>query len=127
MADVTPAHVGQLSDDGRWRWDGAAWQPVIPSPSWASTTLRSRATWATVVAALLVGLLADQWLRTGAFGVAGSATFIVAAVALVWLVDLRRLESRLLVAVAVLFATAFALRASGRQPIPGLANLFRFL
>ena len=112
MADVTPAHVGQLSDDGRWRWDGAAWQPVIPSPSWARTTLRSRATWATVVAALLVRLLADQWLRTGAFGLAGSATFIVAAVAMVWLADLKRLESRFLVAGAVLFAAAFALRAS---------------
>ena len=112
MADVTPAPVGQLSADGRWRWDGAAWQPVIRSPSWANTTLRARATWATVVAALLVGLLADQWLRTGAFGLAGSATLIVAAVALVWLVDMRRLESRLLVAGAVLFAAAFALRAS---------------
>jgi hypothetical protein len=81
VADVTPASVGQLSPDGRWRWDGAAWLPVVPSPSWATTSLRSHATWATLVAALLVGILADEWLPTGSFGLAGSATFFVAALA----------------------------------------------
>jgi hypothetical protein len=120
VADVTPAHVGQISADGRWRWDGAAWQPHVPSPSWASTTLRSRATWATLVAALVVGILADQWLRTGAFGLAGSATLIAGAISLVWLGPLERLESRLLVSGAVLFAAAFALRASPWLLVPNL-------
>ena len=120
MADVTPAHPGQLSADGRWRWDGAAWQPVIPSPSWATTTLRSRATWATLVAALVVGFLADQWLRSGAFGLAASATLIAGAISVVWLGGLQRLESRLLVAVAVLLAAALALRASPWLLVPDL-------
>jgi len=104
--------VGQLSADGRWRWDGAAWQPVIPAPAWVSTALRTRATWAALVAALAIGLLADQWLRTGAFGLAASATLIAAAAVLVWLGRLERIESRLLAAGAVMLAAALALRAS---------------
>ena len=112
MADVTPAHVGQLSPDGRWRWDGAAWQPVVPTPAWLSTDLRSPATWATVGAVFLIGLVADQWLRTGTFGIAASLTFIIGALALVAIGRLERLEPRLLVAAAALFAGALALRAS---------------
>jgi uncharacterized protein DUF4153 len=104
--------VGQLSADGRWRWDGAAWQPVIPSPAWVSTTVRSHAGWGTLGAALAIGLLADQWLRTGAFGLAAAATLIAAAAAIVGLGRLERIESRVLAAGAVLFGAAFAFRAS---------------
>ena len=112
VADVTPAHVGQLSPDGRWRWDGTAWQPVIPSPPWLSTSLRSSATWTTVAAVLLVGVLADQWLRTATFGVAASLTFIAGALALVVVGGVKRFEPRALAALAAVFAGAFALRAS---------------
>jgi hypothetical protein len=28
----TTAATGQLSPDGRWRWDGARWQPAQPAP-----------------------------------------------------------------------------------------------
>jgi hypothetical protein len=30
--------VGQLSDDGQWRWDGTTWQPVQASPAGSSAT-----------------------------------------------------------------------------------------
>jgi hypothetical protein len=112
VADVTPARMGQLSPDGRWRWDGMAWQPVLPNPTWLNTALRSRATWATVVAVVLVGLLTDQWLRTGTFGIAASLTFLFAAVALVTFGRVERLEPKLLVTAAAVLAGAFALRAS---------------
>jgi len=121
VADVTPVQVGQLSPDGRWRWDGTAWQPVIPTPTWLSTTLRSRATWATVGAVLLIGLLADQWLRTGSFGIAASLTFIFGALALVAFGRVDRLEPKLLIAAAAVFAAAFALRASPWLLWPDLA------
>src|SRR6266478_291327 len=82
VADVTPTHVGQLSPDGQWRWDGAAWRPVsAPLPAWASTKLRSTATWAAVAFVLAIGLLADQALRTGTFGLAASLTFLLVALA----------------------------------------------
>jgi hypothetical protein len=112
VADVTPVHVGQLSPDGRWRWDGTAWQPHVPSPAWLSTSLRSGATWASVVAVLLIGLLVDQWLRTGTFGIAASLAFIVAALAVAVVGGVERIEPRVLAAAAAVFAGALALRAS---------------
>ena len=104
--------MGQLSPDGRWRWDGAAWQPVISSPSWLNTRLRSHATWGGLAAAFLIGFLADQWLRTGRFGVAASLTFFLGAFALVTFGRIERLEPKVLLALAAVFAGAFALRAS---------------
>ena len=114
MADVTPTHVGQVSADGRWRWDGSAWQPVeaLTVPAWAHATVRLNATWAAAGFALLIGLVADQWLRTGVFGLAASATLLIGAVVVVGVGRLERLESRILVAVAALFACWFTLRAS---------------
>ncbi|HEY3085121.1 MAG TPA: DUF4173 domain-containing protein, partial [Candidatus Dormibacteraeota bacterium] len=105
-----------------WRWDGTAWRPVseAPLPAWSSVKLRSNATWAAVVAALLVGLAADQALRNGRFGLAASTTFIGAAFALVWVGRLERLESRLLAGAAVLFAGALTLRASPWLLLPDL-------
>jgi hypothetical protein len=105
--------VGQLSPDGRWRWDGAAWRPVATDlPSWASVRLRATATWATVAFVLLIGLIADQALRTGKFGLAASLTLAIAAVAMVWAGGLRTLEARLLAGAAVLFASWLSFRAS---------------
>lgn len=103
-----------MSADGRWRWDGAAWSPVerVPAPVWATAKIRGRATWAVLVAALGVGVLADQALRTGRFGMAASLTLIAACVAAVTVGPLRRFESRILVAAAALLALFFALRAS---------------
>jgi len=60
----------------------------------------------------VAGLVADQWLRTGTFGLAASLTFAVGAVVLVRVGGLRRLESRALVGAAVLFACWFTVRAS---------------
>jgi Domain of unknown function (DUF4153) len=64
------------------------------------------------VAAIVVGLVADQALRSGQPGLAASVTFAAGAVALVWFGRLERLESRLLAGGAVLFAASFSLRAS---------------
>jgi len=64
------------------------------------------------VAAIVVGLVADQALRSGQPGLAASVTFAAGAVALVWFGRLERLESRLLASCAVLFAASFSLRAS---------------
>jgi hypothetical protein len=114
VADTTPAHVGQLSADRLWRWDGTAWVPVEPAPvpAWAATAIRRHATWAAPVAALAVGVLADQALRTGTFGLAATLTFAAGAGAAIGVGGLRRVESRALVAGAALLACWFTIRAS---------------
>jgi uncharacterized protein DUF4153 len=114
VANVTPTHVGQLSPDGRWRWDGLQWLPVIAStpPVWATPRVRTSASAATLASALLVGFVADQWLRTGAFGVGASLTFVLGALVVVRIGRLERFESRALVALAAVFASWFTLRAS---------------
>ena len=84
----------------------------LPTPSWANTRVRSSAGWAALAATLLIGLIADEALRTGAFGLGASILFGVAAVALVVASQDRRLEARLLVAAAVVFAVWFTIRAS---------------
>lgn len=104
MADITPTHVGQLSPDGPSR--------RLHVPTWAKANVRSTATLVALGSAVLTGLVADQWLRTGAFGLAASVTFGIAAVILIRIGRLDRLESRALVALAVLFACWFTLRAS---------------
>ena len=104
--------MGQLSPDGRWRWDGAAWQPVVSYPSWLNTRPRSHATWGGLAAVLLIGLVADQWLRTGRFGIAASLTFFISTFALATFGRIERLEPKILLAAAAVFAGAFALRAS---------------
>jgi hypothetical protein len=114
VSDTTPTRAGQLSPDGRWRWDGVAWRPVERAqlPGWAAATVRSHATWTALAAAVVIGLLADQALRTGRFGLAASLTFVAAAMATILVGALRRVESRILVAVAAVVACGFTLRAS---------------
>jgi uncharacterized protein DUF4153 len=127
VSDLTPSHAGQVSADGRWRWDGAAWQPVplAPLPVWATARVRSKATWFALGATLAVGLLADQSLRTGKFGLAASLTLAALGVGLVAM--LRRFESRVLVAGAVLLAGFFTLRASPWLLWPDLAGAILLL
>ncbi len=108
---------GQLSPDGRWRWDGMSWQPAAGSivnsvPPWTNLRLNRRASWTTVACVLLVGVLADQALRVNNFGLAASATFVLAALVLVFAGRLHRLESRLLAITAAIFAAWFTVRAS---------------
>jgi len=123
MADVTPARLGELSADGRWRWDGKEWKSVapLPLPPWARANVRWQATSLALVAALAVGLFADQALRTGVFGLAASLTFLAVALFLVTVGRLERPESRVLVAGAGLFALWFSLRASPWLLWPDLA------
>jgi len=125
--------VGQLSPDGRWRWDGATWQPASPpsvtrpDPGWLKVDLRAAATWLTVACALLVGLVADQWLRVGTFGLAASLTLAITALSLVFGGRLMTLESRALAAGAVLFGAWLMVRASPWLLWPDLVMSFALL
>jgi hypothetical protein len=75
----------------------------------------------TVAAALVIGLIADQFLRAGAVGLGASLTFAAAAVALIFAGRIGRLEARLLAAAAVLFGTWLSLRASPWLLVPDIA------
>ena len=127
------AFVGQVSADGMWRWDGTSWQPITsgatnrPPPPWLSLDLQSTPTWLTLAGALIVGLIADQALRTGTFGLAASLTVAVAALFLVFTGRLLTLESRLLAAAAVLFGAWLSARASSWLLWPDLAMSFALL
>ena len=81
-------------------------------PGWINFKLRNRATWAAVAGAVLAGLLADQALRVGSFGLAASTTVGAAALMLATAGGLKRLESRLMLAAAAAFAAWLTLRAS---------------
>jgi hypothetical protein len=121
------AQIGRLSADKRWRWDGTTWRPAaddaipVPVPAWMSLKLRSEATWMTVVAVLVIGLIADQFLRAGAVGLGASLTLATAAVALIFAGRIVRLEARLLASAAVLFGTWLSLRASPWLLVPDSA------
>ena len=97
MADVTPARPGELL-------------AVEPLPAWASARVRYNATWSAIVLALLVGLVADQALRVGAFGLGASARLGLAA--LIQVRGVQRVEGRMLLAAAGLFAVWLTVRAS---------------
>lgn len=118
MSGEAPAHAGQLSADGKWRWDGTTWQPAVsdilsrPAPQWLSVKLQAPATWLTLAGALIVGLIADQALRAGVFGLAASLTLAITAFVLLFAGRLLTFESRVLAAAAVLFAAWLTVRAS---------------
>jgi hypothetical protein len=101
--------------------------PAQTVPRWLSLDLKGRATWLTLVAALLVGLVADQWLRVGAFGLGGSVTVAVGAIALWRAGRLITFESRVLAGGAVLFAAWLTVRASAWLLWPDLAMSFALL
>ena len=125
--------VGQLSADGRWRWDGTSWQPATPAtltrpdPGWLKVELRAPATWLTLACALVVGLLADQWLRVGTFGLAAALTLAVTALSLMLAGRLMTLESRALAAGAVVFGAWLMVRASPWLLWPDLVMSFALL
>jgi hypothetical protein len=76
---------------------------------------------------LLVGLVADQWLRVGTFGLGGSVTVAIAALALWRAGRLITFESRVLAGGAVLFAGLLTVRASPWLMWPDLATSFALL
>jgi hypothetical protein len=133
MSGDTPSHVGSLSPDGKWRWDGESWQPTLsisvdrPSPRWLSLQLKSQATWLTLAGALIIGLIADQALRVGTFGIAASLTLVIAALALWMAGRLLTFESRVAAGAAVVFAAWFTVRASPWLLWPDLAMSFALL
>jgi hypothetical protein len=74
-----------------------------------------------VGAALIGGLSADQALRVGAVGVGASVTLGFAALLLVFVGGISRLEARLLVAGAAVFGAWLSLRASPWLLVPDIA------
>ncbi len=129
MSGESYSHVGQLSVDGKWRWDGASWLPVVPRPlpHWLNRRLARQATWPTLVAALAVGLVADQALRIGTFGLGASLTLALIAFALVLAGRISSVESRTLAGASVLFAAWLTLRASPWLLWPDLAMAFALI
>jgi hypothetical protein len=98
-----------------------------PPPRWLSLQLKRTATWLSVGGALVVGLVADQWLRAGTFGAAASLTIAMTALALVFAGRLVTLESRVAAGTAVLFAAWLTARASPWLIWPDLAMSFALL
>ena len=129
MSGESYTHVGQLSSDGQWLWDGASWRPVVRGslPRWLNRELKSKATWLTLLAALAVGLVADQALRVGTFGLAASLTLALIALALVFAGRITSFESRLLVGASVLFSAWLTVRASPWLLWPDLAMSFALI
>jgi len=129
MSGESYTHIGQLSSDGLWRWDGASWRPAAPGPlpRWLNRELKGKATWLTLVAALAVGLVADQALRVGTFGLAASLTLALIALALVFAGRIASFESRLFVGASVLFSAWLTVRASPWLLWPDLAMSFALI
>jgi hypothetical protein len=121
------SYIGQVSADGMSRWDGTSWQPLTSGamraqrPSWLNLDLRATPTWLSPAGALIVGLIADQALRLGTFGLAASLSVAGGAVFLVVAGRITTLESRLLAAAAVLFGAWLSARASSWLLWPDLA------
>jgi Domain of unknown function (DUF4173) len=129
MSGEAYSHIGQLSSDGQWRWDGASWRPVVarPLPQWFNLKLKAEATWLTLAAAVAAGLVADQALRSGTFGLAASLTLALIAFALVFAGRVWSLESRSLAGASVLFAAWMTVRASPWLLWPDLAMSFALI
>src|SRR6202165_1715831 len=110
-------------------WDGASWRPVVRGslPRWLNRELKSKATWLTLLAALAVGLVADQALRVGTFGLAASLTLALIALALVFAGRIASFESRLFVRASGLFSAWLTVRASPWLLWPDLATLFALI
>lgn len=129
MSGESYTHIGQLSSDGMWRWDGASWHPVVPRtlPQWLNRGLTRKAKWSGLVAALGVGLVADQSLRAGTFGLGASLTLALIALTLVFTGRLASFEARTLAGASVLFAAWMTLRASPWLLWPDLAMAFALI
>jgi len=126
MTDDAGSHVGRLSPDGNWRWDGFAWTPASagsahPAPAWASLRVTAQASWWVVAAVIVAGLAADQSLRVGAFGLGATLALACLALALVLVGRVQRFEARVLAGAAALFAAWLSLRASPWLLWPDLA------
>jgi len=90
-------------------------------PAWASIKLRADATWPLLGAALVVGLIGDQALRTGTFGLAASVAVALLPLVLILTGLSRSSSSRLLAIGGLAFAAWLTVRASPWLLWPDLA------
>lgn len=123
------SYIGQLSADGKWRWDGTSWKLVISElgPSWLDLELQSTASWRVLAGVLIVGLVADQALRTGTFGLGTSLAVAISALILAFSGLLISRDSRVLAGAAVFFATWLSARASSWLLLPDMAMAIALL
>lgn len=118
--------AGQLSADGRWRWDGARWVPVALAwdaelPRFLSARVRTAAGGRALLAMLVVGLLTDQAVRGPGIGVAASVAIAVCACVFGIAAPGGRTQTRLLAGAAAFFAAWLSLRDSPWLVWPDLA------
>ena len=101
---------------------------LLPPESayWARLTLRDRASLAGVGAAIAVGVVADQGLRTGSVGLGFSLAIGLGGLALVW-IGVQRLEPQLYATFAVVFGAWLTVRASPWLLWPDLIALLLLL
>jgi len=90
-------------------------------PAWASIKLRADATRPMLGAVLVVGLIADQALRTGTFGLGASLTVALLSLTLMFAGLLRTPSSKLLALGGLAFAAWLTVRASPWLLWPDLA------
>src|SRR5260370_4634065 len=123
------SHVGEVAFVGLWRWAGSGWRPVVSGDlaRWLNRDLKAKATWFTLVAAAGVGLVADQALRVGTFGLAASLALALIALALVCAGRISSFESRVLVGASVLFSLWMTVRASPWLLWPDVAMSFALI
>ena len=106
--------AGQPSAEGRLRWDADL-------PPFLRVRVRAGAGGRALLAMLLVGLLADQALRSPGVGLGASLALGVSAAVLVAVGPVRRWQPRLLATAAVVFAVLLSLRASPWLAWPDVA------
>src|SRR5215467_12954815 len=123
-------HVGELSPDGRWRWDGERWVSAAAAPdTWidrvASTITDLRvgrpAGWSVLPMLMVSGALTDLALRSSRVGVAASLLLISVCAGLVLTGRVVNPHGIAALGLAVLLAACLWLRQSPWLLLPDLA------
>src|SRR5215471_5642776 len=122
--------VGDLSPDGRWRWDGERWVGVVAAnaDTWATRLgaavcdlrVARPAGWQILVVVLLGGVLFDLALRSSRVGLATSLLFIAICAGLVLTRRVVSPHGIVALSLAVLLAGGLSLRQSDWLLVPDL-------
>lgn len=122
--------VGDLSPDGRWRWDGERWVGVAAASAdtWATRLgaavcdlrVARPAGWQILVAVFLVGVLFDLALRASRIGLATSLLIVAICAGLVLTRRVVSPHGIVALSLAVLLAGGLSLRQSNWLLVPDL-------
>lgn len=121
--------VGELSPDGRWRWDGERWVSAAAADTWIGrvaakiTDLRVArpAGWPVLPLLIVSGALTDMALRSSRVGVAASLLLISGCAGLVLTRRVVNPHGIAALGLAVLLAACLWLRQSPWLLLPDLA------